>query len=109
MGVRTSRRFPITHSQTSSWRPAMRMSVITDEISQDFERALDVMSEYGVRGAELRGLWGANVADLTDEQIVRAKSALDARGIGVIGLSTPVYKCELESDAASVDGAMHLA
>jgi sugar phosphate isomerase/epimerase len=87
----------------------MRLSVITDEISQDFERALDVMVEYRVRGAELRGLWGTNVADLSEEQIKRAKAALDARGIHAIGLSTPVYKCELETAEASIHGAMHLA
>lgn len=87
----------------------MRLSVITDEISQDFERALDVMGEFGVRGAELRGLWGTNVADLSEEQIRRAKAALDSREMSVVGLSTPVYKCELETGEASVAGAMHLA
>ena len=87
----------------------MRLSVITDEISQDFEHALDVMAEYDVRGAELRGLWGTNIADLNGEEIQRAKSALDARGIEVVGLSTPVYKCELATEEASVHGAMHLA
>jgi sugar phosphate isomerase/epimerase len=87
----------------------MRLSVITDEISQDFEHALDVMAEYNVRGAELRGLWGTNVADLSEEQIQRAQTALADRGMTVSGLSTPVYKCELETAEASVHGAMHLA
>jgi sugar phosphate isomerase/epimerase len=87
----------------------MRLSVITDEISQDFEHALDVMAEYRVRGAELRGLWGTNVADLNEEEIARARSAMIGRGVEVVGLSTPIFKCELESGAASVHGAMHLA
>jgi sugar phosphate isomerase/epimerase len=87
----------------------MRLSVITDEISQDFEHALDVMAEYNVRGAELRGLWGTNIADLSAEQIRRAKDALAVRSIVAVGLSTPFYKCELETDAPSVHGAMHLA
>lgn len=42
----------------------IRPAVITDEITQDFERALDVMLEYGCRTAELRGLWGINIMDL---------------------------------------------
>lgn len=87
----------------------MRLSVITDEISQDFEHALDVMAEYGVRGAELRGLWRTNVADLSEGQVRRAKEALDARGMTVVGLSTPVYKCELKTGGTSILGAMHLA
>jgi hypothetical protein len=46
----------------------MRPAAITDEISQDFEHALGVLLEYGVRDAELRGLWGTNILDLTPEQ-----------------------------------------
>lgn len=87
----------------------MRLSVITDEISQDFERALDVMAEFNVRGAELRGLWGTNVADLNEEQIQRARAALADRNIEVVCLSTPVFKCEIETDAAAIHGDMHLA
>jgi sugar phosphate isomerase/epimerase len=87
----------------------MKLSVITDEITQDFERALDVMGEFGVRGAELRGLWGTNVADLDPAQVTKAKSALASRRLSVVCLATPVFKCDLESDEGSVGGAMHLA
>ena len=87
----------------------MNLSVITDEISQDFEHALDVMTEYGVRGAELRGLWGANIADLSPEQVTRAKKALRERGMTATCLATPVFKCDLEQDVASIEGPMHLA
>ena len=87
----------------------MRLSVITDEISQDFGYALSVMSEYGVTGAELRGLWSTNIADLTAEQIDRAKKELVAAKMEVCALSTPILKCELEMDAATEGGDMHLA
>ncbi len=88
----------------------IRPAVITDEITQDFERALDVMLEYGCRTAELRGLWGINIMDLDADQRRRAKQALDARGMSVCGLATPIFKCNLfpaESDEAR--GPMHLA
>jgi sugar phosphate isomerase/epimerase len=87
----------------------MKLSVITDEITQEFERALDVMLEYDVAGAELRGLWGTNIADLDSAQAARAKRALRERGMAVSCLATPIYKCELESDEATVAGRMHLA
>lgn len=88
----------------------MRLAVITDEIDQNFEHALDVMLEYGVQGAELRGLWGTNIADLDASQIARAKNALAERGMQAVGLATPFYKCDLEaSNPADVAGAMHLA
>ncbi len=89
----------------------MQLSAITDEISQDFEHALDVLLEYGATGAELRGLWGVNISDLNDEQVSRAKAALQARGLSVVCLATPFYKCDMTAsdppDGSS--GAMHLA
>jgi len=90
----------------------MRLAAITDEISQEFEYALDVMLEYGALGAELRGLWGTNIADLSDDQVARARQALKERGMAVAGLATPFYKCDLSADAANPGedaGAMHLA
>ena len=87
----------------------MKLAVITDEISQEFEHALDVMLEYDVRHAELRGLWGTNIADLDSAQVDRAKNALKTRGMSVCCLSTPVFKCDLEADAGSIEGPMHLA
>lgn len=87
----------------------MQLSVITDEISQDFEHALDVMVEYNVRAAELRGLWGVNIGDLDPAQARRARHALADRGMSVSCLATPIYKCELETDEAAVAGRMHLA
>jgi len=90
----------------------MKLAAITDEISQDFEHALDVLLEYGISAAELRGLWGTNIADLTDDQVTRAKAALNARGMKVAGLATPFYKCDLARDDApepAARGPLHLA
>ena len=90
----------------------MKLCAITDEISQEFEHALDVLLEYGATGAELRGLWGTNIADLSDEQAQRAKTALQERGLTVPCLSTPFYKCDLSVQAPNLGeeaGPMHLA
>jgi sugar phosphate isomerase/epimerase len=87
----------------------VKLAVITDEIAPDFEHALDVMAEYGVTAAELRGLWGTNIAELDPEQSARARRALKERGMTVAGLATPVYKCHLDTDEAEELGRMHLA
>jgi len=90
----------------------MQLAAITDEISQEFEHALDVMLEYGATGAELRGLWGTNIADLTEAQAARAKTALKDRGMQAVGLATPFFKCDLTAQTANpgeAAGAMHLA
>lgn len=90
----------------------MQLAAITDEISQDFAHALDVLVEYSATGAELRGLWGTNIADLSDTQIAQAKAELQARGISPICLATPFYKCDLAAEvenAGEAAGRMHLA
>ena len=88
----------------------IRPAVITDEITQDFEHALDVMLEYGVREAELRGLWGTNIMDLGTEELARAKQALDDRGIRVCSIASPLYKCNLWPEAQGEEkGPLHLA
>ncbi len=80
----------------------MQLAAITDEISADLARALDVMADYGVRGAELRTLWDKNIADAPLEYWQRAKALLDARGMHVVGIASPFYKCDLPG--ATVEG-----
>ena len=87
----------------------MKLSVITDEISQDFDYALDVMLEYGVSSAELRGLWGTNITELDKDQIKRAKQSLKEREMVVSCLSSPFYKCDIATEDATVRGPLHLA
>lgn len=88
----------------------MQLAVITDEIDSDLAHALDVMAEYGVRGAELRGLWDKNIADAPPDYLHRAKALLDERGMTVVGLASPFYKCGLpgvsgEGEAGPLHGA----
>ena len=73
----------------------MKLAVITDEIDADLGHALDVMAEYGVHGAELRQLWDKNIADAPRDYWQRAKKELDARGMSVVGIASPFYKCAL--------------
>lgn len=87
-----------------------RLGAITDEFSMDFEHALDVMLEYGLKEVELRGLWNKNIADLTDEDVKRAKEAIVKRGMRVCVLSTPFFKCDEPGlKKAGVTGPTHLA
>jgi sugar phosphate isomerase/epimerase len=87
----------------------MKLSVITDEISQDLEHAVQVMQEYGVTGAELRGLWNVNIADIDDASARRARKLLEASGIRVSSIASPFYKCDLFEGGAGEKGPLHLA
>lgn len=76
-----------------------QLGVITDEISSDFEHALDVMQEYEVRQVELRELWSKNVLHLSSEETLQAKTAIHRRGMTVCSIASPFYKCSLGSEA----------
>jgi sugar phosphate isomerase/epimerase len=73
----------------------MKLAVITDEIDADLGHALDVMAEYGVRGAELRQLWDKSISEAPLEYWERAKRELGSRGMTVVGIASPFYKCSL--------------
>ena len=51
----------------------MKLGVITDGISRDFEHALKVMAEVGMAYAELQFLWDKEVGDQTPEEIENIK------------------------------------
>ncbi|MDO8586655.1 MAG: sugar phosphate isomerase/epimerase family protein [Armatimonadota bacterium] len=87
----------------------MKLSVITDEISLDLAHALDVMREFGVQGAELRGVWDANIADLPAEKVKQARSVLDDKGFVVSAIASPFFKCPLTDDEEGETGRTHLA
>jgi sugar phosphate isomerase/epimerase len=88
----------------------MNLAVITDEIDDDLEHALDVMAEYGVRGVELRQLWNTHIIDATADQKERARTAIVQRGMTVVGIASPFYKCDLpgESEKGPI-GPLHSA
>jgi len=85
----------------------MKLSVITDEIADDLQTALQVACEFGIKRVELRTLWGVNVAQADEATLRRAKAMLQDYGVGVCALATPVFKTDLFG--ASERGPMHAA
>jgi sugar phosphate isomerase/epimerase len=67
-----------------------------DEISPDLDEQLDVLESENIRYLELRGVWDKNVLDLSDEEVGAIKAALDARGIGVSAIGSPIGKIRLD-------------
>lgn len=58
-----------------------KFGVITDEIDLDFERACRIAAEEGMRYVELHQLWDKNVHELSDDELTRARSIVDAHGL----------------------------
>lgn len=76
----------------------MRLGVITDEVSQDFEVALDFAKDYGLDCVELRSAYEKGPFDYTEEDILAIKAISDRYGIPVTAISSPMFKCEYSEE-----------
>jgi sugar phosphate isomerase/epimerase len=87
----------MTHATASSTSDDLRLPLgaITDEFSPDLDVALPAMAALGMTWAELRVVWGKNVIDLTDEDVDRARAAVEAHGMRVLTIASPLLKCTL--------------
>lgn len=71
------------------------VSVINDEISQDFGHVVEVASkEFGLEWIELRGMWKKNILNLDDKEIAEARRLLDNAKLRVTDIASPVFKVD---------------
>src|SRR5215470_19098316 len=67
------------------------LSVITDEISQDFGHAVEVAAqEFGVGYVEIRGLWKKNVVNLDEKEVAEVKGLLKKYDLKVTDIASPL-------------------
>jgi sugar phosphate isomerase/epimerase len=75
---------------------AYRTAAITDEFSpDDLDAALDGMAAVGMTGAELRVVGRRNMIDLSDEEVDGVRAAVEAKGMAIVSLASPLLKCVL--------------
>jgi len=72
------------------------LSGFADEISDDLQVQLDTLEKLGIKFLELRGVWGKNVLELTDEEAEAIKKELDKRGMGVSAIGSPIGKIQID-------------
>src|SRR5687767_785456 len=83
--------------------PPFPIAAITDEFSpSDLDAALSGMADVGMTGAELRIAFDKNMIDLSDDDVDRVRRAVEARGLTVVSLASPILKCVLP-DAPPLD------
>lgn len=79
--------------------PAMsshfKLSIITDEISQDLGHALEVASkEFGLGYVELRGAWKKNIINMDEKELAEVRRLLDKFGLRVTDFASPLFKTD---------------
>lgn len=75
----------------------IRLSAFADEISPDLDEQIAVLSSEQIHFLDLRSVWHTNVLDLSDQQVDIIKKTLDAHGIGVAALGSPIGKVPIDS------------
>lgn len=76
----------------------IRLSAFADEASADFGKQLAALNEERIPFIELRGLDGKNIADLTEEEAKSYKKMLDAHGVAVWSIGSPLGKIDVKDD-----------
>lgn len=90
-------------SRTSDAQPSVRvpascpfrLSVINDEISQDFDHACYVAAhDFGLHWIELRSMWNKNVTDLDGNELAEAQRIVKKHDLRVTDIASPLYKVD---------------
>lgn len=74
------------------------ISGFSDEIAEDVDTQFRVLRKLGMGYFEPRGIDGKNIADLSDAELEGLKGKMEASGIRVSSIGSPIGKVKLEED-----------
>jgi sugar phosphate isomerase/epimerase len=77
----------------------MKLSILTDEVSQELSDVLRFAKDLQIEGIELRSLNGKAFKDLSPAEIREVRQRCDDAGLKISGAATPVFKCDLDQPA----------
>lgn len=76
----------------------LKLSAFSDEYADGFAEQLSAMRDFGITHIELRHADKKNVSVLTADEVKEIKMMLDASGIGVSSIGSPLGKITLDGD-----------
>lgn len=72
-----------------------RVAVINDEITQDFEKACQIVAgDFGLQWIELRSMWDKNVTALSEKELADARKILAEHKLRVTDIASPLFKTD---------------
>lgn len=75
-----------------------KFSAFADEYSASFDEQIQGLLENGIHNIEPRGVDGINISDITSEKAMEMRSKLDAAGIGISAIGSPIGKIDINDD-----------
>jgi len=89
--VQVSSRFAAAADSASPFR----VSVINDEITQDFGHACEVAArDFGMGWIELRSMWNKNIVSLDGKEVAEARGILEKYQLRVTDIASPLFKVD---------------
>jgi len=86
---------PNSRLNSSAANSPFRVSVINDEISQDFGHSCEVASrEFGMQWIELRGMWNKNIVNLDAKEVAEARRILEKYQLKITDIASPLFKAD---------------
>lgn len=73
------------------------LSAFADEYADSLKEQCEVLSKFGIKNIELRGVNGKNVSLLTEKEAKEVKKTLDAYDIKVSSIGSPIGKVDIKS------------
>ena len=88
------------HGVSVPSEPPMPWTVtgFADEVGPDLGEQIALFGDLGLRWLDLRSAWGTNVIAFDDDQVAKARRALDAAGLAVSSIASPIGKIKLTDD-----------
>jgi sugar phosphate isomerase/epimerase len=77
--------------------PTFTLSAFGDEISPDLETQLAHLNRLDVRCLDLRGAWGTNVLNMTDDDVERVRHICADHAVQVACIGSPLGKSPIEA------------
>jgi sugar phosphate isomerase/epimerase len=77
-----------------------KLGVITDEISQDFEKAVGMAKEFGLQTVEIRSVWDKGPHALSDTDVAAIQAIVEAARMSVCAIASGFFKCPIDDQAA---------
>ncbi len=88
-----------------------KLGIITDEITQDLDKALQFAKEQNLDCFELRSAWEKDPFEYTDEDFNEIKRLSDKYELPLVSISSPFFKCSYfddETRAKHIEGLKRL-
>lgn len=85
-----------------------KIGVVTDEISNDLQEAIDIAKSWGLKYIELHSVWGKNICDVDPATLSKVISIVRKSGMIVTNIDSLTMRCHLSDDQEYAQHIDHL-